>query len=133
MAERSAIASGFSLSDIGTEGGCWRKVVAGGGRTCFCDSEGSSGARRAAAVVGVRGDTGGLSGDCDLERSPLRSSDCAAVSMGEAERVFVGDGMVKAGILRREQRTSRGARSVHLSAHSHTQNRGTVGRRRPDN
>jgi hypothetical protein len=49
----------------------------------------------------VRGDTGGRSGDCDGEGEP-------ETSVGEVERVrgnvFVGDGMVNAGMLQRQRR-----------------------------
>jgi hypothetical protein len=102
MADRSAIASGFSLSDIGTDGGCWRKAATGGGRTWFAAPEGSGrGASFAGAVVGVRGDTGGRPGERELSRSVSRSSEGAEVSVGEVERVLVGEGMVNAGILQR--------------------------------
>lgn len=102
MAERSAIASGFSLSDMGSDGGCWRNAATGGGRTCFSDAEGSGrGASFAGAVVGVRGDTGGRPGEREWERSVSRSSEGASVSVGEAERVLVGEGMVNAGMVQR--------------------------------
>lgn len=71
MAERSAIASGFSLSEMGTEGGCCLKVAAGGGcggATRGRVSAGSGRASCAAATVGVIGDTGGRLGDRERER-----------------------------------------------------------------
>lgn len=68
MAERKAMASGFSLSAMATDGGCWRKVATGGGagrgRVSVC----SSGASWAMVAVGVMGDTGGRLGEADSER-----------------------------------------------------------------
>jgi hypothetical protein len=67
IADRSAMASVFSLSDIATGGGRGMKMAVGGGggagRGCCVRSTGE--ASWAADDVGVRGDTGGLSGDCE--------------------------------------------------------------------
>ena len=64
MADRMAIASGFSLSDIETGVGCGMKDVADGGTTC---SAGSVGASCARVATGVMGETGGLGGELGLE------------------------------------------------------------------
>lgn len=109
IADRSAIASGFSLSDIGTDGGCFRNVAAGGGDTWlgFCGSVGATGASCATDSVGVIGDTGGRSGDCDRDRWMPRSlGDVAVVFVGETGVSLGGEGIVSAGMLRRGQRTS---------------------------
>jgi hypothetical protein len=87
------------------------KVAAGGGSTCARDSDGSGRTSFAGVAVGVRGDMGGRSGDCDLDLARGRawwgSSACVALSAGEVERVLVGEGMVNAGMLQqREQRSS---------------------------
>lgn len=95
MAERRAIASGFSLSSIGTEGGCGWKVAARGGTTreggrdsvgCLVCSRGAS---CAAEMVGVIGDTGGRSGDDDLECGGLGWREGVDDELGEVERVVV--------------------------------------------
>lgn len=81
MAERRAIASGFSLSDIATAGGWGMNVALGGGGGCVgcggsrggggggtmraCPSVQSTGASWAAVTVGVMGDTGGRFGEAD--------------------------------------------------------------------
>jgi hypothetical protein len=88
MADRSAMASGFSLSDIATEGGCGLKVAAGGGAGRGRGSVRSTGASWAAEAVGVRGDTGGRSGVGDLERLPERS-EAVEASLEETGRVVV--------------------------------------------
>ena len=71
------MASGFSLSEMGTEGGCCLKVVGagaragaggGGGRVRGGESERSMGASWATVAVGVMGDTGGRSEVGDSER-----------------------------------------------------------------
>lgn len=124
MADRRAIASGFSLSDIETGGGCVRKVARGGGRTCLRVSKGSMGASCATETVGVMGETGGRAGDCDLDRTvsclmaawSLVASNLSVEgteaevedSEGEVGRVVVGEGMVKAGMMRRRGKTSPG-------------------------
>lgn len=89
MAERSAIASGFSLSAMDTDGGCWRKVATGGGTTRGRGSEGSSGASCATEDVGVMGDTGGRSGEPDDERCLSRWSEGVDDVLGDVERVLV--------------------------------------------
>ncbi len=62
MEDRKAIASGLSLSDIGTGAGCGMNCVAGGGRTW---SRFSMGASWACDATGVIGETGGLGGECE--------------------------------------------------------------------
>lgn len=68
------MASGFSLSEIGTDGGCCLKVVGagggggGGGALRGRDSERSMGASWATVAVGVMGETGGRSEVGDSER-----------------------------------------------------------------
>jgi len=97
-----AIASGFSLSDIGTGVGCGMKDVADGGTTC---SAGSVGASCARVATGVMGETGGLGGELGLEQS--RKSKLYAVgrvvgvgALGEDEVAsLVGDGRVSAGMV----------------------------------
>jgi hypothetical protein len=68
IADRSAIASGLSLSDIATGGGCCLNLAVGGG-AARGRSVRSTGASWAAEVVGVSGDTGGGVGD--FERSEV--------------------------------------------------------------
>lgn len=89
MAERSAIASGFSLSEIGTEGGCCLKVAVGGGTTRFRGSGRSIGASCATETVGVMGDTGGRFGERDWERRRSRWSEGVEELEGELDRVLV--------------------------------------------
>lgn len=89
MAERSAIASGFSLSDIGTDSGCCLKVATGGGTTRGRGSEGSRVANCATAAVGVMGDTGGRSGERDSERLLSRWCEGEGELLGEVDRVLV--------------------------------------------
>jgi hypothetical protein len=86
MAERSAIASGFSLSFIGTGGGCGRKVAVGGGTARVRDGECCRGAASWATVaVGVMGDTGGRSGSSDVEEVSTKSAGMAEVKkMGKS-------------------------------------------------
>jgi hypothetical protein len=56
------MASGLSLSEMGSEGGCWRKVVAaGGGGATLGPASGGRGASWATVAVGVMGETGGRS------------------------------------------------------------------------
>jgi hypothetical protein len=88
MADRSAIASGFSLSDMATEGGCGLKVAVGGGAGRGRASVRSTGANWAAEAVGVRGDTGGRSGVGDLERLP-ECSEAVEASLEETGRGVV--------------------------------------------
>lgn len=87
MAERRAMASGFSLSDMATEGGCWRKVATGGGAGREGASVRSIGASWATEAVGVMGDTGGRLGEADSERLRERS-DVDEASLDEAGRWF---------------------------------------------
>lgn len=62
---------------------------------------------------GVMGDTGGRPGDrdrdrdCDCERSASRASLLGVVSVGEPDDMFVGEGMVRAGMLQRARRALR--------------------------
>lgn len=86
MADLKAMASGFSLSDIGTEGGCCLKVAFGGGTTRGRASVLGTGASCATVAVGVMGDTGGRFGDADSERLRERS-DVDEASLEEAGRV----------------------------------------------
>lgn len=91
MAERRAIASGFSLSDMGTEGGCCMKVADGGGcggATRGRASWGSGRASCAAATVGVIGDTGGRLGERDCDRLWVRWSGVEEL-LGEVDGVLV--------------------------------------------
>jgi hypothetical protein len=88
MAERRAIASGFSLSEMATEGGCWMKVATGGGAGRGRASVRATGASWAADAVGVMGDTGGRFGDADSERFRERP-EVDEASLDEAGRGFV--------------------------------------------
>ena len=88
MAERSAMASGFSLSEMATDGGCGLKVAVGGGAGRGRGSVRSTGASWATDAVGVRGDTGGRSGVGDLERVP-ECAEATEASLDEAGRAFV--------------------------------------------
>jgi hypothetical protein len=88
MADRSAIASGFSLSDMGKDGGCCLNVAVGGGTTRGRASVFGTGASCAIVAVGVIGDTGGLLGEVDAERFPERS-EVVEASLDEAGRVLV--------------------------------------------
>jgi len=88
MAERRAMASGFSLSDMATDGGCGLKVAVGGGAGRGRASVRSTGANWAAEAVGVRGDTGGRSGVGDLERAP-ECSEAVEASLEDTGRAFV--------------------------------------------
>lgn len=88
MAERSAMTSGFSLSDMATDCGCWRKVATGGGAGRGCASVRSIGASWATEALGVMGDTGGRFGDADSERLRERS-EVDEASLDEAGRGFV--------------------------------------------
>ena len=84
------------------------KVAAGGGSTCSRVTGGSGRTNLAAVAVGVKGDIGGRSGDRERERERARwgSSTCDVLSDGDVDRVVVGDGMVKAGILQPGQTSS---------------------------
>jgi hypothetical protein len=86
MAERSAMASGFSLSDIATAGGCCRKVATGGGAGRGRGSVRSTWASWAREAVGVMGDTGGRLGEADSDRFRDRSEEA---SLDEAGRGVV--------------------------------------------
>jgi hypothetical protein len=88
MAERRAMASGLSVSDMATEGGWGLKVAVGGGAGRGRGSVRSTGASWAAEAVGVRGDTGGRSGVGDLERLP-ECSEAVEASLDETGRVVV--------------------------------------------
>lgn len=82
------MASGFSLSDMGTEGGCCLKVAADGGTTRGWLSVLGTGASCATVAVGVMGDTGGRFGEVDSERFRERS-DVVEASLEEAGRVVL--------------------------------------------
>lgn len=88
MAERRAMASGLSDSEMATEGGCGVKVAVGGGAGRGRASLRSTGASWAAVAVGVRGDTGGRSGVGDLERW-AEWWERVEASLDEAGRVLV--------------------------------------------
>jgi len=93
------MASGFSLSDMATEGGCCLKVATGAGAGRGCASVRSTGASWATEALGVMGDTGGRFGDADSERFRERSDDDEA-SLDEAGRASVSTssaGMAAAG------------------------------------
>lgn len=79
------MASGFSLSEIGTEAGCCLKVAVGGGTTRGRASTLGTGASCATVAVGVMGDTGGRLGEADSERLRERS-DVVDASLEEAGR-----------------------------------------------
>lgn len=82
--------SGFSLSDMATEGGCWVKVATGGGAGRGSASVRSMGASCATEALGVMGDTGGRLGDADSERLRERAeTDDDEASLDEAGRGFV--------------------------------------------
>lgn len=82
MAERRAMASGFSLSAMETEGGWRMKVAAGGGAGRGRGSVGSTVASWAMVAVGVMGDTGGRSGEAESECLAERSDEEAALDDG---------------------------------------------------
>lgn len=88
MADRRAMASGFSLSEMGSEVGCCMKVAVGGGTMRGGASVRATGASWAAVTVGVMGDTGGRFGDADSERFPERS-EVVEASLDEAGRGVV--------------------------------------------
>lgn len=90
IAERKAMASGFSLSEMATEGGCCLKLAVGGGAGRGRDSVGSVGASCAIEAVGVMGDTGGRSGEAEAECLPERS---------EAVEASLEEGRGAAGVL----------------------------------
>lgn len=84
MADRRAMASGFSLSEMATDGGWLMKVAAGGGTT----RGRSMGASCATVAVGVMGDTGGRSGETEPDR--LREwSETVEALLDEAGRIEV--------------------------------------------
>lgn len=87
MAERSAMTSGFSLSDMATEGGCCLNVATGGGAGRG-GSVRSTAASWATEALGVMGDTGGRFGDADSDRLRERS-EVDEASLEEAGRGFV--------------------------------------------
>lgn len=82
------MASGFSLSDMGTEGGCCRNVAVWGGTTRGRASVRSTGASWAAATVGVMGETGGRLGEADSERF-LERSEVVEASLEDTGRGVV--------------------------------------------
>lgn len=97
MAERSAMASGFSLSEMGTEGGCCLNVAGagadagaggGGGALRGRESERSMGASWATVAVGVMGETGGRSEVGDSERF-WEAPEVDEAPLEEAGRRFV--------------------------------------------
>jgi hypothetical protein len=90
------MASGFSLSDMGTELGCCLKAGVGG--ACGGATRGRASGKLAgrascaAWTVGVIGDTGGRLGDCerDCERRWVRWSDGGVdAALGEVDGVLV--------------------------------------------
>jgi hypothetical protein len=87
MADRSAMASGFSLSDIATEGGCCLKVATGGGFGRGASVR-STGASWAIEALGVMGDTGGRFGEALSDRFRERS-DVDEASLDEVGRASV--------------------------------------------
>jgi len=87
MADRSAMASGFSLSDMATEGGCCLKVATGGGAGRG-GAVRSTGASWAMEALGVMGDTGGRFGEADSDRLRDRS-EVEEASLDEAGRAPV--------------------------------------------
>ena len=94
MAERKAMASGLSVSDMATEGGCGRKMAVGGGTWRGRASAGSAVASWATEAVGVMGDTGGRSGEAEVEAEAeagcvAERSDVVEATLEEAGRVFV--------------------------------------------
>lgn len=120
MAERRAMASGFSLSEMGTEGGCCLKAVGaggGGGALRGRESERSMGASWATVAVGVMGDTGGRSEVGDSERfweapevdeAPLDDAGRRFVSTSSAG-MAAGGGRRGAALEGRRARTGRAA------------------------
>jgi hypothetical protein len=105
MAERRAMASGFSLSEMGSEGGCCLKAVGGGGALRGRGSERSMGASWATVAVGVMGETGGRSDVGDSERfcecaevdeAPLDDAGRRLVSTSSAGMAAGGGGLVEA-------------------------------------
>lgn len=82
------MASGLSVSEMATEGGCGVKVAVGGGAGRGRGSLRSTGASWATVAVGVRGDTGGRSGVGDFERL-AEWWERVEASLDEAGRVLV--------------------------------------------
>lgn len=78
------MASGFSLSDMATEGGCGLKVAVGGGAGRGRGSACSTAASWATEAVGVMGDTGGRSGEADSVEASLDEAGRAFVSTRSA-------------------------------------------------
>ena len=107
MAERSAMASGFSLSEIATEGGCGLNVATGGGAGRGCGAVRSTGASWAMEALGVMGDTGGRFGDADSERLRERPDDDDA-SLDEAGRACASVSTRSAGMAAERARLQRG-------------------------
>ena len=87
MAERRAMTSGLSLSDMATEGGCCLNVAVGGGAGRACASVRSTVASWATEALGVMGDTGGRFGDADSDRLRERS-EADEASLEDAGRAF---------------------------------------------
>jgi len=86
MAERRAMTSGLSLSDMATEGGCCLNVATGGGGGRG-SSVRSTVASWATEALGVMGDTGGRFGDADSDRLRERS-EADEASLEDAGRAF---------------------------------------------
>lgn len=102
IAERSAMASGFSLSEMGTEGGCCLKVVGagagrGGGSLRGRESERSMGASWATVAVGVMGDTGGRSEVGDSERFSPEVLEASLLDAGRRSVLRTSAGMAAEG------------------------------------
>lgn len=94
------MASGFSLSDMGTEGGCCLKVVGagagagrGGGSLRGRESERSMGASWATAAVGVMGETGGRSEVGDSERFSPEVLEASLLDCGRRSVLRTSAGM----------------------------------------
>jgi hypothetical protein len=108
IADRRAMASGFSLSEMGTEGGCCLKVVGagagagagagrGGGSLRGRESERSRGASWATVVVGVMGETGGRSEVGDSERFSPEVLEASLLDVGRRSVLRTSAGMAAEG------------------------------------